>query len=139
MAVANPDPNDGDLGTSPIAYPAYSTGIQGTVFTQRIKDDVLKACGLEPNCDAVVDSAATVPYVKGIDAIVDLYTRNVFAHETFHMLGRVVPPDRKLENHYPQLGYVMDHHMYDKSYRKSGLVRWFISNKWSAADIPRFK
>lgn len=137
LVIANPDPNDGDLGASQIGYPAYSTGIQGNVFIQRIKDDVVKGCSLQPNCNAVNSAGEIV--ATDIAGIVDYYIKNVFAHETFHMLGRVVPADRKYDYHYPQLGYIMDHHMYYKEYSKTGFVTWFISNKWNVGDIPRFK
>jgi hypothetical protein len=130
--------SDGDLGTSQISYPAFGDGISGRVYTKRIGDDVKNACNLQdPSLCSAVDSSGNL--IVGIDAITNFYTKNVVAHETFHMLGRVIPADSKLDNHYPQLGYVMDHHMYYKEYKKDKKVVWFITDKWASMDIPRFK
>ena len=63
--------------------------------------------------------------------------KNVAAHETFHMLGRVVPANKKVGEHYAQQGYIMDHHMYYKE--KKGKVTWYITDAWADADVPRFR
>ena len=139
LLIADPDPNDGDLGTSQIAFPAYQDGIEGRVFINRIYDDVYKACTLHEDWDCVAVNSAGQEVAQGISEIVDFYTKNVIAHETFHMLGRVVPADRKVDNHYAQLGYIMDHHMYYKEYKKEDKVKWFITDRWAEMDIPRFK
>jgi hypothetical protein len=137
---------DGDLGASQIGYPAMQPyGVQGSYFPNRIREDVQKACSLQPTCicwnadtnTPCLDISGNV--VQGVDPIVAFYTKNVIAHETFHMVGRVVPPDSKLDYHYRQLGYIMDHHMYYKSYNSSKTVKWFIAHTWAAADKPRFK
>ena len=143
--MLNPSTADGDLGASQIAYPAYSTGVSGSIFPNRIYEDVKQACALEPNCKAwnpdtdqpLVDAAGNE--VSGVNNIFAFFIKNVVAHETFHMVGRVVPPDRKVDYHYPMHGYIMDHHMYYKDSKKSDTVQWFITYKWSEADIARFK
>ena len=141
----NPSTADGDLGASQIAYPAYSTGPSGNIFPNRIYADVEQACLLEPNCkvwnpdtDAPL-ADADGNEISGVDNIYAFFIKNVVAHETFHMVGRVVPPDRKVDYHYPMLGYIMDHHMYYKDSKKNGTVQWYITYKWSQADIARFK
>ena len=138
LLIEDQNSSDGDLGTSQIGYPALGDGISGRVFTRRIREDVEQACALQdPTLCSAFDSNGN-EYI-GIDQIYAFYAKNVCSHETFHMVGRVIPPDRKLDNHYPQLGYVMDHHMYYKEYKRDKRVEWFITDKWSEADIPRFK
>ena len=105
--------SDGDLGTSSIGTPANK--VTGRVFSYRILEDVKNACSQQTDCEAVNSEGQTF---SGVEAIFNYYAKNVVAHETFHMLNRVVPPDRKVDNHYPQLGYIMDHHMYYKVYKK---------------------
>ena len=133
--IEDPATSDGDLGTSQIGTPAQR--IKGRVFPQRIWDDVEKACGLQEICEAVNSSGDVV--AENIQDIFDFYVKNVVAHETFHMLGRVVPRDRKLDYHYPQIGYIMDHHMVYKESKKNSTVTWYITDTWSQADQPRFK
>ncbi len=136
LLIIDPATDDGDLGASEIAYPAYSDGIQGRVFINRIRDDVVKGCSLKSYCEAV-NSAGDVVAV-GIENIVSFFIKNVIAHETFHMLGRVVPVNSKVDYHYAQLNYVMDHHVYYKVYKTPAKVTWFIADRWSTSDIPRF-
>ena len=128
--------SDGDLGTSQIGTPFDR--ISGRVFSFRIREDVRNACNLQlpQNCEAA-DSYGNI--YRGVDEIFNFYARNVVAHETFHMLNRVVPPDRKVDYHYPQLGDIMDHHMYYKVYKKTKKVVWYISDKWTDADLPQYK
>lgn len=133
--IEDPSTSDGDLGTSQIGTPAQR--ISGRVFPQRILDDVEKACGLQPNCEAVNSAGQIV--ATNIPDIFDFYAKNVVTHETFHMLGRVVPSDRKFDYHYAQLGYIMDHHMFYKESKKNKTVTWYITDTWSEADQPRFK
>ena len=127
--------SDGDLGTSLIGVP--SSGVFGRVYSNRILEDVRNACSLQPECEAMNSNRVVV--ANGEDEIFKFYAKNVVAHETFHMLNRVVPPNIDVDFHYPQLGYIMDHHMYYKVKARKGLVRWFITDEWAAEDRPQFK
>lgn len=132
----NTIPTDGAVGIS-------STGTTSEknyayVYTQRIIDDVYGACNLAASGDQIyLALGAEAPVPTTPDEIAQVYMLNVAAHETFHMLGRVMPPDRKVGEHYNQQGYIMDHHMYYTA--KKGKVTWYITDAWADADVPRFK
>ena len=135
--------SDGDLGISQVGV--LAAGLTGSVYPNRIVNDVYSGCNENPEYECVCETEEGVPCynpdgtpVIGPEQIIDYYKKEVLAHEIMHMLGRVVPPDRKLENHYPQLGFIMDHHMYWKSYRKAQKTVWFIRNEWAIADKPLF-
>ena len=141
--IENSTPNEGDLGTTQLGN--VSEQISGYVFTQRIYNDVVEACSQMESCEVVNEQGEVLVELgpsqdpSHLEKIFNVYVKNVFAHEAFHGLGRVVPPDRKLDYHYPQLGYIMDHHMYYKRYNSQNKVTWFIQNKWAEADKPQFK
>ena len=134
----------GDLGVTHIGVPTDKSS--GTVFTRRIRKDVDDACALaesDEKCTAVDSEGIVV--AEGRDAIYNYYAKEVCAHEIFHALGRVVPKNRKVDYHYPMLGYIMDHHMEYKESKKHGTVTWTIHNRWAMdvdndlVDIPRYK
>ena len=135
------DENDGDLGVTPIGVPTQKRS--GTVYTRRIRNDVDKACSLQPTCIAVNSDGNVV--AQRPDEIFNYYVKEVFAHETFHALGRVVPKDRKADYHYPMLGYIMDPYMSYKESKKDKTVTWTIQNRWAyddagnLVDVARFK
>ena len=127
--------SDGDLGTSSIGTPANK--VTGRVFSYRILEDVKNACSQQTDCEAVNSEGQTF---SGVEAIFNYYAKNVVAHETFHMLNRVVPPDRKVDYHYPAgLDTSWIYHMYYKVYKSQKKVVWYITDKWSEADLPQFK
>ena len=137
VLIEDLDPNDGDLGTSPIGVPTQ--GRVGSMFTNRIRDDIVKGCSSLP-CEAV--NSDGVPKASGIDKIFQFYAQNVVAHEIFHMVNRVVPAINS-DNHYPQEGYIMDNHMYFKAYKKTktapAKIVWTITDKWKFEDKPQYK
>ncbi|MDA3916789.1 MAG: hypothetical protein PF690_07425 [Deltaproteobacteria bacterium] len=135
---------DGELGISQVGIPTKI--ISGRVFSYRIREDVENACNEQDpeKCDCVNSDGE--PYydengnpVTGIDQIVTIYQKNVLAHEIFHMLNRVYPVNKKVDYHYAQLGYIMDHHMTYKAFKKEKKVTWYINDKWAKADVPVFK
>jgi hypothetical protein len=128
--------SDGDLGTSQIGVPV--DGRTGKVFTYRIRDDIVKACSRQNPALCTAVNADGALKASGMDNIFQFYAKNVVAHEIFHMVNRVVPAINA-DNHYPQLGYIMDHNMYYKEYKKTKNVVWIITDKWSNADNPQYK
>jgi hypothetical protein len=129
--------SSGALGVSQIGVPAQ--GRSGRVYTNRIRNDIVKACSLQdPTLCQAVNSAAVVK-ATGMDQIFPFYAKNVVSHEIFHMVNRVVPAINA-DNHYPQLGYIMDNHMVYKVYNTKKKVVWTITDQWSPADNkPLFK
>jgi hypothetical protein len=133
--------NAGDLGVSQIGVPTQIR--EGSVFPLRIQADVDQACALQATCIAVNSAGVTV--AEGRDAIYNYLAQEVCSHEIFHMLGRVVPKNRKVDYHYPMLGYIMDHHMTYKVSNKAHTVTWTIHDRWAKdpdndyVDVPRFK
>lgn len=133
---------DGDLGTT--EFGVVSDRINGTVFTRRIMNDVQNACNRQVYCEAV-NSQGEVLVPPGLSeddsvirAIFNVYLKNVWSHEAWHGVGRVVPPDNKLEHHYRQIGKIMDHHMWYKESKKLDKVTWHIETTWTPADTPQF-
>jgi len=128
---------DGELGYSMVGVPAQK--VSGRVYPYRIKEDVINACyKLNPDDCVCMDSDGAI-LADGIDEIVAFYQKNVLAHEIFHMLDRVRPVNKKVDYHYAQNDYIMDHHMTYKVSKKEGRVIWYITDKWAPADVPRFK
>jgi hypothetical protein len=140
------NPNVEALGMSDLGTPASK--LSGDIYTQRIVEEVEKACPDIANCMSIIDGTNIGGMgEEGINAVAEFYIKNVIAHEIFHMLGRVRPKDKRYDYHTAQLGYIMDHHMYYKFSNKSKTVTWYISDKWLhendesgelIGDIPAF-
>ena len=79
------------------------------------------------------------PSQEVVQAIFEYYLKNVYSHELFHAVGRVVPKNNKVDYHYAQDGFIMDHHMWYKESNKNKTVTWHIMNEWTKADVPLFK
>ena len=144
--------NDGEaLGLTDLGTPVDK--LSGDVYTTRIWEEVEKALPSDEYTSRVADSDGNPILgldgnaIEGNQGVFEFYVKNVAAHETFHMLGRVVPKHRRYDFHTPQEGYIMDHHMVYKVSKNKKTVTWFITDQWlltldedgnDTGDIPRF-
>jgi hypothetical protein len=126
------------MGESIEGYP--NLGVQGTVFTERIRNHVNSVCQgnscydcMSPGTDCTV--SPTFGPVINVDEFIKKYIKHTAAHETAHMIGPLrTIKDKRIGRHYPSgTNVILDQSVYYTS--KRGIVNWYLGTSFTQEDI----
>ncbi len=98
---------------------------KATVYTQRIVDRVNSACDEGSTCKDISG-------VSGREGLIDLYIKNILAHELGHILSITPESNRRFGGHHWKAGegFVMDQNIIYTS--KKGKVTFYITSQYAA-------
>jgi hypothetical protein len=127
--------DDEVLGVATYGTPNYYD--DAMIYTFRIWEWVHSVSdGKQVFLGDLLNDTDPVDYTQNLDALIDIYTRHIIAHEAGHMMRLApVPYSKRFEGYHYKAGtgVHLDQHVYFTD--KKGKVTWYIPTQYSGASM----